>query len=79
MCTEVCLLGESTSCKADNQDLNNTLWGWKTQSQKAHVNLRSKDTKDANLGGGIGKDTQAELELSSALNTNWHHQLAGFQ
>jgi hypothetical protein len=46
-----------------------------THRQNAHINLRAKDKKDKNLGGGIRKDPQAELELSSALNTNWHSQL----
>lgn len=48
--------------------------GGGTKLESSHQ-PNSKDIKDNNLGGGIRKNPQAELEPSPALNTNWQNQL----
>lgn len=62
---EVCLLSDSTSCEVDRF---NHVAGVGTQSRKVYISLRVGH-KD-NLGTGIRKSSQAELEASPAMNTH---------
>lgn len=60
---EVCFLSDSTSCEVDRF---NHIAGVGTQSRKVYINLRVGH-KDNNLGTGIRKNSQAELEASPSV------------